>query len=141
MNHIIKALTLGTTVLALAGLGLATAPPASADEATPMVTLDYSKACGSITLTTVNNDAVNPGWYYGLKGMVGSERVVSAVQKGPGTKVTTKTFAEDYNGGSVTVDVSVYAATEQDLLPAAWPNLTTVVSVVVDTDCLPLHRR
>lgn len=102
-----------------------------------LVKLDYSKVCGAITLKTVNNEAVNPGWYYGLQGKVDDVRVVSAVQKGPGTKETTKAFDEDYNGGSVTVKVSVYAATEQDLLPAEWPNLTTVVDVVVDTDCIP----
>lgn len=103
----------------------------------PGVTLSYSVSCGSITLTTDNNPAVPATWYYGLQGKVDGVRVVSAVQKGPGTNTGTKTFAEDSNGGSVTVDVSVYAATEQDLLPAEWPNLTTVKQVSVSTDCKP----
>lgn len=101
------------------------------------VVLDYTKVCGAITLTTHNGADVPANWYYGLQGKVDDVRVVSAVQKGPGDKSGTKTFAEDFNGGSVTVQVMVYAATEQDLLPAEWPNLTTVVDVVVDTDCLP----
>lgn len=102
----------------------------------PKVTLDWSQVCGAITLTTVNNDAVPAGWYYGLQGKVDGIRVVSAVQKGPGTKESTKTFVEDFNGGSVDVEVSVYAATEQDLLPAEWPYGKTI-TVTVDTDCLP----
>jgi len=113
---------------------------------TPTVTLGYNISCGTITLTTTNNESVPANWYYGLKAMVGSTRVVSAVQQGPGTKTSPYTFAEDQGGGSVAVDVTVYAATEQDLLPAAWP-YGYVEHVTVTTNCVPnqpgakvLHR-
>ena len=100
----------------------------------PVVTLGYSTGCGVITLTTTNNEAVPATWYYGLKGSVDGVRVVSAVQQGPGTKTSSYTFAENQGGGSVDVAVTVYASTEQNLLPAEWP-FGFVKTVKVDTKC------
>lgn len=100
----------------------------------PVVTLGYSTGCGVITLTTTNNEAVPATWYYGLKGSVDGVKVVSAVQQGPGTKTTSYTFAENQGGGSVDVAVTVYASTEQNLLPAEWP-FGFVKTVKVDTKC------
>lgn len=121
-------------LVGVASLGFMAVPSAAfAAEGDP-VTFDVSTTCGAITLTTTNNEDVNANWYYGLRALVDGEQIGGGVVQGPGSKSTSITFPEDSYDGSVEVDVTVWASTEQNLLPEGW-EYGVVHTFTVDTDC------